>query len=140
MPTQPTPEAASPLVTPPALAPIGSTNLNSTPNGINSEIAVITTDERMVETLPETKQKKDDPLENDFDNEGRQGDVKQHENKQKTRKITKTETPPRFQTRKESDERGKNTEGRKTRTSRQVGGEKNAQKRSLDRSRKVRVK
>lgn len=103
------------------LAPIGTSSMNG-PAPIGSTKA----DD---ETLTDSNGKKDEAASTDFSNEIHHVDSKSNDKRDKPRKMTKSETPPRFQIRKDSDDRGKNDD-RKSRSSRSLpNGSKNSQKR-----------
>lgn len=124
----PTSESST-LVSAPVLPPIGS-------NGLNTEITptVIQNDERITsEILPETTTKKEEP-----DSEPRAPESKSEVKRDKSTrvKLTKTEKAPRFQSKKENDERNVKTDDtRKPRAPRVPTSEKPL-KRSTDRPKK----
>lgn len=132
---QPTSESPSSLIT-----PIGSATLVNNALGADISVGVISPDDRIADILPvEQNLKNGDVPTPDFDQDGHQGDSKCDSKRDKVArvKITKTEKAPRFQTRKEGEDRGKCEEGRKQRTCRvPANGVEKTQKRSSDKARK----
>lgn len=149
VPNQPTPEAASPLVTPPALAPIGSSSIPvSIPNKIHTPIIK---PEKVTEDVPnEPSKSKEEKSGSDQNRDkkrreraekDRSGDHKR-ESKSSISKRTR-DKPPRFQTapKKDIDERSRSRdETRKSGSNRQLNADSKSRKRSADRHRKEPLK
>ena len=137
IPTQPTPEAVSPLVTPPALAPIGSSAMNNVSQAIAElDPPVIQNEEKKNEDLAKEKAKETfEQTRNKSETKREKLEVKREK---PVNKRTMRDCPPRFQTnsRKDADERNQYDEPRKANRQSSTGDNK-SRKRSADRERKV---